>query len=570
MNFFTDNQEAIFMLIGGLGVFLYGIKLMGDSLKAFAGDELRDIINKYTSNPFKGVLVGAASTVVIQSSSGTTALTISLVRAGLMDLRQAIGVIMGANIGTTITAFLLGLAIKDYALPIMFLGAVIFMFSSSRKKGLIGQIIFGFGSLFYGMALMETPLKEMAATPWFSDVMLTVADTPLLGILIGTGLTMLVQSSSATIGILEGLYATGAFSFPVAVAILLGDNIGTTVTSILASLGGSKDAKRAALSHLFFNVFGSVLFFIVLYWLGAINLLEQALSGFRPEMQIAMTHLTFNATVTLILVWFVKQIEAFVKFVIPVGEDEHTHKSQEHFLDLQLTHSAPALAIDQARKGLATLADSVENQIRTSIKYADSLDIKYVSEVEQLEIGVNALDKLLKQFFMELSAQDLNEEDSRTLSGYMYSINEFERIGDLTEKVVLNIARLNEGKNNLSDEALTEIKKMLAIAYSATKKARQLYTDEDMTYVGRIIEKEKHLDQLERKYYKAHLQRVKEGICTGKNAIEYVDMISDLERIGDHAVNISEYYSNANQILTEEEMEFDLTELLNDLHENEK
>ncbi|MFV0556098.1 MAG: Na/Pi cotransporter family protein [Lactovum sp.] len=565
-NFLSENQESVFMLLGGLGVFLYGIKLMGDSLKAYAGDELRDIINKYTSNPFKGVLVGALSTVVIQSSSGTTALAISLVRAGLMNLRQAIGVIMGANIGTTITAFLLGLKIKEYALPIMFVGALIFMFSSARKRGLIGQIIFGFGSLFYGMSLMETPLEKIASTPWFTDVMTAVADTPLLGIVIGTALTMLVQSSSATIGILEGLYATGAFTFPVAVAILLGDNIGTTITSILASFGGSKDAKRAALSHLFFNIFGSLVFFILLYGLGFVDFLAWIFSGLQAEMQIAMTHLTFNVTVTFMLVWFVKQIESFAKFVIPVSEDELSLEQQEHFLDLQLTHSAPALAIDQARKGLATLADSVESQMQTALKYTDSLNVKYAREVEQIEIGINAIDKLLKLFFMELSAQDLNEEDSRTLSGYMYSINEFERIGDLTEKVILNVERLNDGKNSLSKEALTEIKKMLAIAFSATRKARQLYTDEDLTFVGRIIEKEKYLDQLERKYYKAHLQRVKDGICTGKNAIEYVDMISDLERIGDHAVNISEYYSNANQVLTEEEMEFDLSELLNDLH----
>lgn len=564
--FLSENKESFFMLLGGLGVFLYGIKLMGDSLKAYAGDDLRDIINKYTSSPLKGVIVGALSTVVIQSSSGTTALTISLVRAGLMDLRQAIGVIMGANIGTTITAFLLGLAIKKYALPIMFVGAIIFMFSSDRKKGLIGQIIFGFGALFYGMVLMETPLKQLADTVWFTDVMTTVASNPLLGIVIGTLLTVLVQSSSATIGILEGLFAAGAFSFPVAVSILLGDNLGTTITSILASLGGSKDAKRAALSHVFFNLFGSIVFFFLFYALGGVVLWERVVSSLKPEMQIAMTHLMFNFTVTLMLLGFVKQIEYAVKKVIPVGSDEEDININDHYLDLQLAQQAPALAIDQAREGLINLAMSVETQMTSALSYIDNKDKLSYETVLQLEIGINALDKKLKMFFMELSAKDLNEEDSKILNGYMYSINEFERIGDLTEKIILNVSRLNAEKEKLSEDAMHEIKKMFVVALATAKKARELYESEDVTLVGRIVEKERQLDRMERKYYKAHLARVKDGKCTGKNAIEYVDLISDIERIGDHAENVTEYFTNANQILTDAEEDYDISELLHDIH----
>ncbi len=564
----SENKESLFMLLGGLGVFLYGIKLMGDSLKAYAGDDLRDIINKYTSTPLKGVLVGALSTVVIQSSSGTTALTISLVRAGLMDLRQAIGVIMGANIGTTVTAFLLGLKIKDYALPIMFIGAIVFMFSSDRKKSLIGQIIFGFGSLFYGMALMETPLKELANTQGFTDVMTAVAQNPLLGILIGAALTMLVQSSSATIGILEGLYATGAFGFPVAVAILLGDNIGTTITSILASLGGSKDAKRAALSHLFFNIFGSIIFFVGLYVFGGVYLLERVVSDLPMEMQIAMSHLIFNFSVTFMLIWFVGQIESFVKFVIPETNDELGIDVNDHYLDLSLATEAPALAIEQAKTGLINLAQTVELQMKSGLHYIDQQDDKSYKDVIQLEVGVNALDKKLKTFFMELSSKDLNEEDSKALNGYMYSINEFERIGDLTEKIVINVNRLTTEKDGLSEQALVEIKKMFIVALSSTKKSRELYESGDITLVGRIVEKEKQLDRMDRKYYKGHLARVKEGTCTGKNAIEFIDIISDIERIGDHCENVSEYYTNVNQILTEAEEDVDISELLHDIQQN--
>lgn len=565
INFLADNKEAVFMLLGGLGVFLYGIKLMGESLKAYAGDDLRDLINKYTSTPLRGVLVGMLSTVVIQSSSGTTALTISLVRAGLMDLRQAIGVIMGANIGTTVTAFLLGLAIKDYALPIMFVGALIFMFSSNRKRSLIGQIIFGFGSLFYGMVLMETPLKELASSPWFTEVITTVAHTPLLGVAIGAGLTMLVQSSSATIGILEGLYATGALGFPVAVSILLGDNIGTTITSVFASLGGSKDSKRAALSHVLFNVFGTILFFIVFYVLNAVGVWGNLISGLKPEYQIAITHLMFNATVTFILIWFVKQIEQAVRFIIPSTEETNEFELNDNFLDMKLVTEAPSLAIDQAKEGLINMAMTVELQMNTALNYIDKgekVDCEYVNE---LEIGINAFDKKLKNFFMELSSKDLNEENSKVLNGYMYSINEFERVGDLTEKIVNNINRLNSEKDSLSTEAMTEIKKMFVVALSSVKKARQLYDTNDITLVGRIVEKERQLDRMERKYYKEHLNRVKNDLCKGKNVIEYIDLISDIERIGDHSENITEYFTNANHVLTNEEEDFDISELLHDI-----
>ncbi len=557
-------QEKIFFLIGGLGIFLYGIKLMGDSLKAYAGDDLREIINRYTSNPFKGVLVGIMSTVAIQSSSGTTALTISLVRAGLMDLRQAVGVIMGANIGTTVTAFLLGLKIKDYALPIMFVGALIYMFTSNRKKSLIGQIIFGFGALFFGMALMEMPLKELAQTPGFEDMMLSVGSNPLLGVLIGAGLTMLVQSSSATIGILQSLYAAGAFTFPVATAILLGDNIGTTITSLLASMGGSRDSKRAALSHVIFNIFGSVLFYFLLFGANLIIPYDAFIEhhGLTPELQIAFTHFFFNVSVTLMLIWFVPQLVWLVKKIVPVGDDEIKVNIQEHYLDEKLINDAPTLALEQAKTSLLSLASTVEEQMKSLIDYIEEPNKKSYEQVIQLEIGVNAVDKKLKHFLNELSGHEMTLESSKELNLYMYTVNEYERIGDLCEKTIITLHNFAEERNKLSDDAKEEVVKMLKVGLSSLNKTISLFETGDITLVGRIIEKEKQLDRMERKYYKAHLRRVKHEDCTGKLAVSYVDMISDLERIGDHTQNITEYYTNANQILTEAEEEFDLAEII--------
>ncbi len=559
-----DIKDTLFALVGGLGIFLYGIKLMGDSLKAYAGDDLRDIINKHTSTPFKGVLVGMFSTVCIQSSSGTTALTISLVRAGLMDLRQAVGVIMGANIGTTITAFLLGLKIKDYALPIMFVGALIYMFTSNRKKSLIGQIVFGFGALFYGMVLMEKGLEPLSQTPQFHQVMVDVGNNPLLGVAIGAGLTMLVQSSSATIGILQGLYATGAVTFPISVAILLGDNIGTTITSLLASMGGSKESKRAALSHVFFNIFGSLLFFTVFFILNGIEPYQNLVEGITDNLalQIAFTHMFFNATVTLILIWFVDQLVWLVTKLVPSSKDEVKVNVQEHYLDESLIEESAALALGQGRASLVNLAKTVEQQMTSFIKYVEKNDEKSAEEVAQFEIGINAVDKKLKHFLSEISSHQLSVEDTQSLHTYMYSLNEFERIGDLCDKLTANLVKFSEEKENLSEDAKVEVLKMLKVGRSSLQKTIQLFETDDLTLIGRIVEKEKQLDRMERKYYKAHLRRVKADECDGKISVSYVDMISDLERIGDHAQNITEYYTNENQILTEEEEDFNLAEII--------
>ncbi len=558
--------DNLFALLGGLGLFLFGIKMMGESLKALAGDSMRDLINKYTSNKFSAVLVGVLATVAIQSSSGTSALTISLVRAGLMNLSQAIGVIMGANIGTTVTAFLLGLKIKDFALPIIFIGAVIFMFSQKNRTAIKGQIIFGFGLLFYGMVVMETPLKALAATDGFETIMHQVASTPLLGVLIGAGLTMLVQSSSATIGILQGLYATGMVSFPIAFSILIGDNIGTTITSLLASIGGSKDSRRAAYSHVFFNVFGSVVFFLIMYVFGGITMLENMMHSITDNlaMQIAFSHMFFNFTVTLILIWFVEYIEKVVVFLVPRTEvSDNNNEINEHYLDENLIHEAPTLALDQGRQSMVELAELVHKQMGQVRNFVESGSKDAFNDVEEFEIGINAIDKKLKIFLRDLSLESFSEEDMMRINAYMYSINDLERIGDLGINIVTKVKNFKEHDETLSEQSKIEVDKMLRIAESIVGDVSKLINTEDQVLAGKIFEKEKHLDKMERKYYKKHLTRVKEGSCKGRLSISYVDFISDIERIGDHAQNVAEYFTNTDQVLTEAEQEFDIAAIIN-------
>lgn len=259
-----DIQTILFEFIGGIGIFLLGIKFMGDGLQQSAGDRLKDILDKLTSNPFLGVLAGIIVTVLIQSSSGTTVLTVGLVNAGFMTLRQAIGVIMGANIGTTVTAFIIGLDIGEYALPIMAVGSFLLFFFNKQMINAIGQAVFGFGALFFGLGLMSNGMKPLRSLEAFHDLTVSMSDTPLLGVAIGTIFTLIVQSSSATIGILQGLFAEGAIELKAALPVLMGDNIGTTITAILAAIGASVAAKRAALTHVTFNLIGTIIFIIFL------------------------------------------------------------------------------------------------------------------------------------------------------------------------------------------------------------------------------------------------------------------------------------------------------------------
>ena len=559
------SPQTLMMLLGGLGIFLFGIKFMGEALKNYAGDKMRDLINKYTDTPLKGVAVGTVSTMLIQSSSGTTALTISLVRAGLMDLRQAIGVIMGANIGTTITAFLIGLKIKDYALPIMFVGAIIYMFAQGNKINSLGQIFFGFGSLFFGLNIMSNALEPIAKLPIFAEYMVKLSHHPILGLFTGTLLTMIVQSSSATIGILQTLYGQKAISFVGAIPVLLGDNIGTTITAVLSAIGGATAAKRAATAHVIFNIFGAVVFMTVLFLLQAIIPYEYLVTSvlhLNPEMQLAFTHGLFNFTVTLMLLPFVSTLEKTVKKIIPSKKGEKENKFDEKLLSEELIHQSPALATEQAAKTLLALANLTVEVIEETHKYVKTRNVEHAKSVFSIETAVNSIDKKLHNYCIKLSGAALSADDTKRLNVIMYSLRDYERIADLAQNTVLKFQNLFVNKEKISDEAMIEIEKMLEVCTSATEDTIKMFIEKDLTHGGSVMEKEKYLDKLERKAIKNHMARTKEGKCTGTMAVMYVDILSDLERIGDHAVNIVEHYTYKDLILTQEEENLDLSKFI--------
>ena len=559
------SPQTLMMLLGGLGIFLFGIKFMGEALKNYAGDKMRDLINKYTDTPVKGVLVGTFSTMLIQSSSGTTALTISLVRAGLMDLRQAIGVIMGANIGTTITAFLIGLKIKDYALPIMFVGAIIYMFAQGNKINSLGQIFFGFGALFFGLDIMSKALEPLAHLPVFAEYMVKLSHNPILGILTGTALTMVVQSSSATIGILQTLYAQHTISFVGAIPVLLGDNIGTTITAVLSALGGATAAKRAATAHVIFNIFGAIVFGVVLFLFQAIipyEYLVTTLLHLNPEMQLAFTHGLFNFSVTLMLLPFVSLLEKTVKKIIPSKKGDREAKFNEKLLNEELIVQSPVLATEQASKTLLALANLVVEMLEETNTYIKTKNQESAKAVFSLETAVNSIDKKLHNFCIKLSGAVLSSEDTKKLNVIMYSLRDYERIADLAQNTVIKMQNIYATKEKITNEAVGEMAKMLEVCYLAVKDTINMFLQRDLKFGASVNEKEEYIDKLERKAIKNHMNRTREGKCVGSAAVIYVDIISDIERIGDHAVNIVEHYTYKDLVLTPEEEDLDLSKFI--------
>src|SRR5699024_6341931 len=352
-----------------------GIKYMGDGLQQTAGDRLRNILDRFTSNPVLGVLAGIIVTILIQSSSGTTVLTVGLVNAGFMTLRQAIGVIMGANIGTTVTAFIIGLNIGEYSLPILAIGAFLLFFFKNQKVTAIGQTIFGFGALFFGLGLMSNGMAPLRDLEFFLDLTVRMSDNPILGATIGTIFTMIVQSSSATIGVLQGLFSEGAITLKAALPVLLGDNLGTTITAIFASIGASVAARRAALTHVIFNLIGVTVFMFILGIYTKFSMFLQEALNLNPEMTIASAHGTCNITNTLIQFPFIAGLAWLVTKIIP-GEDSIIEYTPKHLDPLLIRQSSP-LALSQAKKEVVRMGEYAHRGLEETKDYLLTGEQKY-------------------------------------------------------------------------------------------------------------------------------------------------------------------------------------------------
>ncbi|SDK95212.1 Na/Pi cotransporter family protein [Alkalibacterium thalassium] len=543
-----DIQQLLFTFFGGLGIFLFGLKFMGDGLQKSAGDSLREILNRFTATPFRAILAGIAVTVAIQSSSGTTVLAVGLVSAGFMKLRQAIGVIMGANIGTTITAFVIGLDIGAYALPILAVGSFMIFFSKKPIIATIGQTIFGFGALFLGLELMGDamyPLRDLQA---FRDLMISLSENLPLGVGIGTLFTFLVQSSSASIGILQELYSQGQIALEGALPILFGSNIGTTITAVLAGLGSSVAAKRTAASHVIFNLVGTV---VILMIVGPFTQLIYAVTpifNLNPAMRIAFAHGLFNVVNVLIQMWFIDHLARLVTKIIP-GDDSII--DYDTTLDHSIINTVPSVALNQAKLELGQMGDFVVKEYKEMFKYYQKQQDEDLANALHLEEIVNKIDMNLTEYLMKISVEDLPVKSAVEHSQMMDITKYLERIGDHSENIISNVNEaVKASKKAAKSKGLKEPEKifydedliaLFHLVQQNIEEAISSFIEDSYSLAGKVLQREKEVNRLEEDIRRKYIQRLNSGEGRPSDGILFVDIVSNLERMSDHSVKIAKH-----------------------------
>lgn len=531
-------QEILFHFLGGLGLFLYSIKTMGDGLQQAAGDRLRFYIDKYTSNPFLGVLVGIVVTALIQSSTGVTVITVGLVSASLLTLRQAIGIIMGANIGTTVTSFIIGFKLGEYALPLIFLGTMFLFFTKNRTANNIGRILFGVGGIFYALNLISAGMSPLKDLPQFKEYMVTLGQNPILGVVAGAVITVLIQASSATIGILQGLYAGGFLDLKGSLPVLFGDNIGTTLTVIIAAAGANISAKRVAATHVTFNVLGTILCLILLGPFTSMIEYFQALLHLSPEMTIAFSHGAFNVSNTIVQFPFIGALAYFVTKLIP-GEDEVV-KYEPLYLDEQLIQQSPSIALGNAKKELLHLGNYAAKAFDLSYNYIIGLDEKVAEKGHKTEEAINTIDEKLTRYLIRLSSESLSQKESEVLTNILDSSRDLERIGDHAEGL-LNLTDYLQRKDvHFSEAALEELAEIYQATTAFIKDALDSVENNDIEKAQSLIERHKEINNMERVLRKTHIKRLNKGECSTQAGVNFIDIISHYTRVSDHAMNLAE------------------------------
>ena len=531
-------QEILFHFLGGLGLFLYSIKTMGDGLQQAAGDRLRFYIDKYTSNPFLGVLVGIVVTALIQSSTGVTVITVGLVSASLLTLRQAIGIIMGANIGTTVTSFIIGFKLGEYALPLIFLGTMFLFFTKNRTANNIGRILFGVGGIFYALNLISAGMSPLKDLPQFKEYMVTLGQNPVLGVFAGAVITVLIQASSATIGILQGLYAGGFLDLKGSLPVLFGDNIGTTLTVIIAAAGANVSAKRVAATHVTFNVLGTILCLILLGPFTSMIEYFQALLHLSPEMTIAFSHGAFNVSNTIVQFPFIGALAYFVTKLIP-GEDEVV-KYEPLYLDEQLIQQSPSIAFGNAKKELLHLGNYASKAFDLSYNYIIDLNEKVAEKGHKTEEAINTIDEKLTRYLITLSSEALSQKESEVLTNILDSSRDLERIGDHAEALI-NLTDYLQRKNvEFSEAALQELADIYQKTTGFIKDALDSVENNDIEKAQSLIERHKEINNMERVLRKTHIKRLNKGECSTQAGVNFIDIVSHYTRVSDHAMNLAE------------------------------
>lgn len=530
-----DILEIIVKMLGGLGLFIYGMKLMGDGLENAAGESLKSILEKVTSNKLVAVLVGTIVTAIIQSSSATTVMVVGFVNAGLMNLSQALGVIMGANIGTTITAQLVAFKLDEIAPIFVFAGAAMIMIAKNKRHIELANIVLGFGILFTGMGVMSSSLKPLSQTPLFTQILLAVGDNWLLGVLVGMVLTAILQSSSATTGILIALATTNAISISLAIPILFGCNIGTCVTALLASIGTNKIAHKAALLHLTFNVLGTIIFIPFLRPLGELVVITSN----EVSRQIANAHTIFNITNTAILLPFSKYIVMFVNRVIPDNDNDDNERNGLKYIDDRVLET-PVIAAGQVIKETIRMANKAKDNVELAMKAFINGDEKLIEKVYENEKIINMLDEEITNYLVKLAQANLPDREQIIVASTIHIIIDIERIGDHAE----NIADLAREKINrkvkYTSDALNDLNEIYESVMKSLDISISAYTDKNVNEAKKNFKIENQIDIYRTNYREKHIKRIYDGKCSAFEGALFLDLIGDLERIGDHSNNIAQ------------------------------
>ncbi|MCL2013487.1 MAG: Na/Pi cotransporter family protein [Oscillospiraceae bacterium] len=527
----------IFKIAGGLGLFLYGMNLMSHGLEVMAGDRMRSVLEKATSNRFFGIGIGTAVTAVIQSSSATTVMVVGFVNAGLMNITQAIGVIMGANVGTTITAQIISFKIDPIAPLIIFIGLVVNLMIKDNRVKNAGIILIGFGMLFFGISTMGEPLKEFAKDPGFQSL-LTTFEHPLLALLTGIVVTAILQSSSATTGIVITLYASGVgLDFMITAFIILGTNIGTCITAILSSLTSSRESKRAALAHVLFNVFGSVFFgTLVLLFPGILTIIQNTWP--EASRQVAMFHTIFNVTTVVLLVGFVKQISKLVHMIIPEKAYESENSQRLIYLDPNIMQT-PSIAVAQARRELCRMMKITRDNLELSLDAFQKKDIKKAEKVLEVENTVNFLHRNITGWLVRIRGLGLSMQDIESLGMMLHTITDIERVGDHAENIAEYVVLEKQKSMKMSAEAYDELKVLSEAAMDSVNHALETLETLNMDNLGKASIYEKRVDEIRDHCISKHIQRLEGEMCEPLAGVVYIDMVTDLERCADHAMNIA-------------------------------
>ncbi|MBP3469227.1 MAG: Na/Pi cotransporter family protein [Lachnospiraceae bacterium] len=540
-------------MIGGLALFLYGMKTMGDALSKLAGGKLEQVLEKMTNTPIKAVILGAGVTAVIQSSSATTVMVVGFVNSGIMKLSQAVGVIMGANIGTTVTSWILSLTgiegdgfflqlLKPSSFtPLLALvGIILLLFVKNDKKNDIGTILLGFAVLMFGMETMSGAVKPLADVPEFTELF-TAFEQPVLGMIVGAVLTAVIQSSSASVGILQAMCVTGSVTIKAALPVIMGQNIGTCVTALLSGIGAGKNAKRASLVHLYFNLIGTIVFMLIFYTLNAFckfSFLSEAATG----TDIAVIHSLFNIAATVVLLPLSKWIEKLAYLTIPVTRDETASENKDEefkFLDERFLER-PAFAVAQCKSAVCDMAKLVEEAMALAVKLSSDYNKKEIDRIISIEDIVDNKEDELGSYLTKLASKPLSENDSRLVGKFTKCITDFERISDYLKGIAFTLEKMDRQGESFSKKAMLEKSIIFAATYEIVENTVECFVHEDREMALRIDPLDDVISKLKEEIRKNHNKRLAKGKCSVELGMALTDIVTSLERIAKHCSNIAE------------------------------